>query len=50
MTAPVQTLPLAHGLSAVVIPRGLTAAQENAIRAAYGLPPRTSHRHRRKAA
>ncbi len=48
-TGPViESRPLRHGLAAVLIPRGLTAAQENAVRAAYGLPPRAGRR--RKAA
>ncbi len=48
-TGPViENRPLRHGLAAVLIPRGLTAAQEDAVRAAYGLPPRAGRR--RKAA
>ncbi|MDP9460491.1 MAG: hypothetical protein M3Q22_09655 [Actinomycetota bacterium] len=48
MTVEVEVESLRHGLAAVLIPRGLTAAQENAVRAAYGLPPRVGRR--RKAA
>jgi hypothetical protein len=37
---------LRHGLAAVLIPRGLTGAQEDELRASLGLPPRPSKRRR----
>ncbi len=35
---------LRHGLAAVLIPRGLTRAQENQLRAALGVPLRPAKR------
>jgi hypothetical protein len=39
---PARQLP--HGLSAIYIPRGLTRAEENQLRAALGVPPRPAKR------
>ena len=36
----VKTKPLPYGLTAIVIPRGLTQNEETEIRAQLGLPPR----------
>ena len=37
MTTHLETQPAAHGLAAVLIPRGLTSAEERDIRARLGL-------------
>ena len=38
--------PIGHGLAAVLIPRGLTRAQEDELRASLGLPTRPSKTRR----
>jgi hypothetical protein len=40
----IRTRRLRHGLAAVLIPRGLTRAEENQLRAALGVPPRPATR------
>jgi hypothetical protein len=46
MTAELEVLPAAHGLAVVLIPRGLTATQEHAMRERLGLSCRHGRRVR----
>ena len=42
----VEVRPLRHGLAAVLVPRGMSRAEENKLRTALGLPPRPARRTR----